>query len=110
MSEPLAFHFETLNVYRLAIGVARWTRTVGWPPNTRSLQDQATRATDSVVLNLCEGLSRKGRAGANQLRIARASAAEAFAALDILPDFDESRERRADLRRISAMIAGLQRS
>jgi four helix bundle protein len=104
------FRFESMDVYALAIGVARWTRTVSWPSHTKHLQDQATRAADSVVLNLCEGLSRKGRAGANQLRIAQASAAEAFAALDILPDFDESVARRDELRRISAMITGLQRS
>ncbi len=100
---PYEFDFEKLDVYKLAIAVARWMRRVAWPPNTKHLQDQATRAADSVVLNLCEGLSRQGRAGRNHLRIARASAAEAFAALHIL-DFEEAEERRQDLRRISAMI------
>ncbi len=103
------FNFENLDVYKLSITVARWMRTVTWPANTRHLQDQASRAADSIVLNLCEGLARNGRPRANHLAIARASAAEAFAALHLLPDFDASAERRQELRRISAMISRLKR-
>ncbi|MCB9671710.1 MAG: four helix bundle protein, partial [Alphaproteobacteria bacterium] len=67
---------------------------------------QAIRAADSVVLNIAEGMTRGGRPGANHLRIAMGSAGEAFAALDVV-DFSGCDQRRADLRRIGAMLARL---
>jgi four helix bundle protein len=97
------YTFETLDVYKLAVEVARWVRTTKWPSNTSHLRDQAIRAADSVVLNLAEGLSRGGRPGANHLRIALGSAGETLAALD-LADFRGCAERRDALRRIGAMI------
>ncbi|MCB9671897.1 MAG: four helix bundle protein [Alphaproteobacteria bacterium] len=100
------FTFETLDVYRLAVQVARWMRTTRWPANASHLRDQAIRAADSVVLNLAEGLTRGGRAGVNHLRISKASAGEAYAALDVA-DFAGCAEKRAELQRIAAMISRL---
>lgn len=97
------FTFETLDVYKLAVQVARWVRSTQWPANAGHLKDQAIRSADSVVLNLAEGLSRGGKPGANHLRIALGSAGETFAALDVA-DFPGCTERRAELRRIGAMI------
>jgi four helix bundle protein len=98
------FTFETLTVYQLARSVARWVRTAPWPRNAKHLEDQAVRAADSIVLNLAEGLSRGGRPGANHLRMAKGSAGEVFAALDLV-DMPGADERRQELRRIAAMIS-----
>jgi four helix bundle protein len=97
------FTFETLAVYKLSVSVARWMRTARWPSNASHLKDQATRAADSIVLNIAEGMSRGGRPGANHLRIAKGSAGEALAALDVA-DFPGCAEQRAQLRRIGAMV------
>ncbi|MCA9568024.1 MAG: hypothetical protein KC656_09285, partial [Myxococcales bacterium] len=56
--------------------------------------------------NIAEGLSRGGRPGTNHLRIALGSAGEAFAALDVA-DFPGCAEKRAELRRIGAMVSRL---
>ncbi|MEZ4318506.1 MAG: four helix bundle protein [Myxococcota bacterium] len=100
------FDFEGLDVYRLAVTVARWMRTTRWPANASHLRDQAIRSADSVVLNIAEGMSRGGRPGTNHLRIAKGSAGEAFAALDVA-DFPGCADRRAELRRIGAMVTKL---
>ncbi|MEZ4322179.1 MAG: four helix bundle protein [Myxococcota bacterium] len=100
------FSFEPLDVYQLAVTVARWMRTTQWPANASHLRDQAIRSADSVVLNIAEGLTRGGKPGANHLRIALGSAGEAFAALDVA-DFPGCPERRAELRRIAAMVTRL---
>ncbi|MCB9670175.1 MAG: four helix bundle protein [Alphaproteobacteria bacterium] len=102
----MSFLFENLDVYKLAVHVSRWMRTTTWPPNASHLRDQAIRAADSVVLNIAEGLSRGGRPGTNHLRIALGSAGEAFAALDVA-DFPGCAEKRAELRRIGAMVSRL---
>ncbi len=100
------FAFQRLDCYQLAREVARWMRTASWPPNTRHLQTEAIRAADSVVLNIAEGVSRRGRSGANHLRIARASAGEAFAALDIV-DLPGGLEQQSKLQRVRAMLQKL---
>jgi four helix bundle protein len=97
------FAFEGLDVYRLAVDVARWVRTTKWPTGASHLKDQATRAADSVVLNIAEGMARGGRPGANHLRVALGSAGEVLAALDVA-DFRGCHERRTQLRRIGAML------
>jgi four helix bundle protein len=100
------YDFENLDVYKLAVDVARWVRNTKWPTNTAHLKDQAIRAADSVVLNIAEGLSRGGRPGTNHLRIAKGSAGEVLAALDVA-DFSGCAERKAHLRRIGAMVSKL---
>ena len=80
------FLFENLDLYKLAVAVCRRIRSLNWPSGTTHLRDQATRAADSVVLNIAEGWGRGHRtpAGRNHLRIALGSAGEVFAVVDIL--------------------------
>ena len=68
------FDFETMDVYRVALEVARHMRAREWPSPQNGLRDQGIRAADSVVLNIAEGLGRGGKAGKNHFRIARGSA------------------------------------
>jgi len=103
------FTFERSDVYKLAVGVARWMRQAPWRPSQRSLRDQGTRAAESVVLNIAEGWSRRGDAGRNHMRIAAGSAGEALAVLDLV-DFPGASDRQDELRRIGAMLSRIRRS
>ncbi|MCB9676290.1 MAG: four helix bundle protein [Alphaproteobacteria bacterium] len=100
------FAFENLDVYKLAVSVARWMRSTSWPPDAHHLRGEAIRAADSVVLNIAEGMCRGGKSGMNHFRIAKGSAGEAFAALHVA-DFAGCGERCAELRRIGAMVTRL---
>ncbi len=98
------FDHENLDVYRLALEVARWFPTVTVPRGRASLKEQGCRAADSVVLNIAEGRARGGGAGKNHYRIALGSAAELCAVLDLV----RSREAtgfQQKLSRIGAMLA-----
>lgn len=97
------YGFERTDVYRLAVRVARWMRRSSWPAGTAHLRDQGTRAADSVVLNIAEGLSRGGKPGRNHLRIAQGSAGEALAVLDLV-DLPGGPEQQQLLRRVGAML------
>ena len=102
------FPFEQLDVYKLSVSCSRRVRRITWPGNCADLKDQAFRASASMTLNLAEGWER-GRttnAGRNHFRIAKGSAGETFAVLDIL---DIEPELRADLQRVGAMLARLSR-
>ena len=99
------FDYESLDMYRLAVRVARWMRSTTWPAGTAKLRDQGTRAADSVVLNIAEGRMRGGvRAGRNHYRIALGSAGEAAAVLDII-ELPGGPEHHQLLRRIGAMLS-----
>ena len=98
------FDFERLDVYRLAVRLARWFRTVDWPGESQRLRDQAIRAMDSCVLNIAEGRMRGGKAGTNHDRIAHGSSGEALAVLDVV-DFAEGPGRQEELRRVGAMLS-----
>jgi len=102
------FDFEKMDVYKLALEVARWIRTVPWPDGSAKTRDQGVRAAESVVLNFAEGWLRPGKAGKNQIRIAFASAGEVVAVLDVvtLPD---GLEMQRKMRRVGAMLAKLAR-
>jgi four helix bundle protein len=103
------FNHEKLDVYRLSVEVARWAATVPVPSHRRHLRDQLARAADSVVLNLAEGSGHpRGAARWNHYRIARGSAAEVCAVLDLLRPRD-ARERQVQLRRIAAMLSAMLR-
>ncbi len=106
MANDYDFGFETLDAYRVAVTAARWMRSTRWPTGSSHLQDQGTRAADSMVLNLAEGVSRGGRPGENHLRIARASAGEALAVLDLI-DLPGGAEQQQRLRRVGAMLTRL---
>ena len=102
------FDHENLDVYRLALEVAR--EIAGWqaPRGWASLYDQAVRASASVVLNIAEGRARGGPAGRNHYRIAHGSAAETCSALDLLP-ITNAVELQKKERRVGAMLSKMSR-
>ena len=101
------FVHERLDVYRVAVGVARWARGQKFPRGLSGLRDQLVRATSSVVLNIAEGASHLSKGSrVNHYRIARASAAESCAVLDLL-DLPEASDRQQELRRVGAMLTRL---
>ncbi len=98
---------ERLDAYRLAVEIARWIRRTPFPRGDSALKDQARRAADSVVLNLAEGAymgtpEERGR----HFRIARGSAAEVCAVLDLV-DLEGGDDQQARLRRVVAMLCRL---
>lgn len=98
------FLHEKLDVYRVAVEAARRIRAARWPRRTAHIRDQAVRSSESMVLNIAEGVARgPGDACKNHHSVAYASAAEALAALDVvdLPDHDEISQL---LRRVGAML------
>ena len=101
MDRPL--NHERLDVYRLAVEVARWIAGTQFPVNLRALEDQAVRASQSIVLNIAEGASRRGQAGRNHFRIALGSVAETCAVLDLV-DLAGATEQQARLRRVGSML------
>jgi four helix bundle protein len=101
MEHPL--NHERLDVYRLAVEVARWVADAQFPANMRALEDQAVRASQSIVLNIAEGASRRGQAGRNHFRIALGSVAETCAVLD-LTALAGAEEQQAKLRRVGTML------
>ncbi|MBW2257189.1 MAG: four helix bundle protein [Deltaproteobacteria bacterium] len=99
------FRHENLDVYRLAVRVAQWAAQQGIPAARRHLRDQLVRAADSVVLNIAEGCGQDpGAARRNHFRIAKGSAAETCAVLDLL-DLPGAAERQHELRRVGAMLS-----
>jgi four helix bundle protein len=103
------FNHENLDAYRLSVEVARWAAGVSVPSNRRHLRDQLVRVADSVVLNLAEGSGHpRGAARWNHYRIARGSAAEVCAVLDLLRPRGVV-ERQAQLRRVAAMLSAMLR-
>jgi len=103
------FPHERLEVYRLAVDVARRVRAARWPRRTAHIRDQAVRAAESVVLNIAEGVGRgPGDARTNHHSIAFASAAECLAALDVV-DLSDKEPIEASLRRVGAMLRSMTR-
>ena len=101
-----SFPHESLDCYRLAVSVARWVAAARFPARRADLADQALRASQSVVLNIAEGMALSGAARRNHLRIAMGSAAEVCSVLDLVA-LPEAPERQAELRRIGAMLRRL---
>jgi four helix bundle protein len=100
------FPHESLDVYRLSVAIARWVRTQRFPSRSADLADQAIRASQSMVLNIAEGVARGGGARANHLRLALGSAAEVAAVLDLV-ELPDGALRQAELRRVGAMLRKL---
>jgi len=100
------FDHETLDAYSLLAEVARWYLTARFPRGTASVKNQGLEAAQSAALNLAEGRSRKGHARINQYEIAKASAAEACAVLDIV-DIPGGPGAQQKLRRAGAMLTKL---
>ena len=106
--ECVRFSHEQLDVYRLALEIARWFPSVQVPRGRASLKEQGCRAADSGVLNIAEGRARGGGAGKNHYRIALGSAAEVCAVLDLVQPSNIS-EAQQKLRRIGAMLSRMSR-
>ena len=99
------FEHERLDCYRLAADVVRWLgrHTIDEP----HLRDQATRAAQSIVLNIAEGCGRTGKSRRHHYSIARGSAAELSAALDLVPADTVAQQQK--LRRINMMLWAMTR-
>jgi four helix bundle protein len=97
------FHFERLDVFRLAVEVNRWFAAAKFPRGRTHLRDQGLRASDSVVCNIAEGITKGGAGGKQTLRTALGEAGECFGTLACveLPGVEEQRDH---LRRIGAML------
>ena len=103
------FTHEGLDCYQLAVGISRWAARQVFPVHRKHLRDQLVRAADAVVLNLAEGCGKgPGDSRRNHYRIALGSAAEVCAVIDIC-DFSDGDERRAEVRRVGAMLAAMAR-
>jgi four helix bundle protein len=98
------FNFENLDVFTLSVAVNRWFAETPFPTGRAHLKDQGLRASDSLVLNIAEGVSRQGvKAGRNHLRIAQGSAGECAAVLHCLR-LPNSDTQLNNLRRIDQML------
>ncbi len=101
-----SFLYEQMDVFRVAVDVARSVRTVPFPRGCTSLRDQAVRSSQSVVLNIAEGRLRTGQARRNHYEIARASAGE-VAAVFFLIDTAHGPVIQEKCRRVSVMLRKL---
>lgn len=82
---------ERLDAYRLAVEFHRMLPAM---PRGTGLGDQLARASASVALNLAEGLGRASRNDrARFFEIAKVSAMECAAVLDLVPDAPEDARR-----------------
>lgn len=98
------FDHEKLDCYALATDFARWACKQPFPAYRGKLRDQLVRAADSVVLHIAEGAGfPPGGNRTRHHRIARGSAAECCAILDLV-DLSEAPQRQQQLRRIGAML------
>ena len=111
------FGFQRLDVYRcsvqfLALAVAQAERA---RHGFATLSDQLRRAALSVPLNIAEGSGKTDRDGARFYTIARGSALECAAILDVLEalgvvDSEDLRPCRALLERIVSMLTKLRKT
>jgi four helix bundle protein len=82
MNNEKLFPFQTLDAYRVARELARRVHVA--KIRDRELRDQATRASKSCFLCLCEGLPNEGAAMRHKYFVeARNSLAETVGALDL---------------------------
>jgi len=113
------FDHQRLDVYRAAVKFAGWRRGIvlgRLPPGNADLADQITRASTSVVLNIAEGCGEFSRPDRVRFyRMARRSATECAAVLDLFEEFEllplaGLEDGRALLSRVIAMLTALSRS
>ena len=101
-----SFGYESSDVYKTAISAHRKVQRIQVPPGYADLRSQMLRASISMALNIAEGWERgRGNAARNHFRIARGSAAEVAACIDILGRPEE--ELLNELRRVAAMLSRL---
>jgi four helix bundle protein len=110
------FDHEKLDVYREAIAFCAWTGELLNSISAKAAaKDQLDRASTSIPLNIAEGngkFSTKDRA--RFLEIARGSALECAAALDVLvarklAEVDQVESAKENLARIVQMLMGMLR-
>ena len=109
------FDHERMEVYRAALRFVRSASVIrsGLGAGRNALADQLDRASVSIALNIAEGAGEVARREkARFYRIARRSATECAAILDIAGELqlapeDRLREGRQQLQTIVAMLVGL---
>jgi four helix bundle protein len=110
-----AFDHQYLGVYGRAVAVAAevYRITRGPARKVYPLTDQALRAATSVALNIAEGAGEFTACEKSRFyRIARRSAAETSAAIDLLVAMDElaandAKKSHRELREIGAMLTAM---
>ena len=108
---------EKLGCYRQSVELAGTLSKEGatWPKGYGYLLDQLRRAMASVVLNIAEGNARRSSAERRRFfEVARASAAEVGACIDLMGAFrlspaDQAFAFKSQLEAISKMLWGLMR-
>ena len=108
---------EKLKCYRVAVELAEEFSKEGarWPNGLGYLKDQLRRAMASVILNISEGNARKSRRERCRFfEIARASAAEVSACVDLMRAFGlipvmGAMSLKSRLGEVSKMLWGLMR-
>jgi len=106
---------ENLRCYQQSIQLAKEVskEVAKWPRGYGYLADQIRRAMASVVLNLAEGNTRRSRTERRRFfEVARASAAEVSACVDLMQAFGLANVVRSELFKsrfieISKMLWGL---
>ncbi len=108
------FDHEKLEVYREAIAFCGWVgELIGEIPGKISAKDQLDRASTSIPLNIAEGNGKFSPADRGRfLEIARGSALECAACLDVLiarrlATSDQIEQRKEQLAGIVRMLIGL---
>ena len=108
------FDHEKLEVYREAIAFCGWVgELIGEIPGKISAKDQLDRASTSIPLNIAEGNGKFSPADRGRfLEIARGSALECAACLDVLiarrlATPDQIEQRKEQLAGIVRMLIGL---
>lgn len=108
------FDHEKLEVYREAIAFCGWVgELIGTIPGKISAKDQLDRASTSIPLNIAEGNGKFSPADRGRfLEIARGSALECAACLDVLiarrlATPDQIEQRKEQLAGIVRMLIGL---
>lgn len=113
----MEFLHEKLHAYRVALQFGEWVFGMCRTNSSirSSLRDQLERATESILLNIAEGNSKKTRADRRRFfGDARGSTFECAAVIDILSlqhiiPPDTARAQKTTLERIASMLTGLMR-
>lgn len=112
------FNFEKLDVYQKAkeFVYSTYTITRHFPKNEIfGLTNQLRRASISIMLNIAEGTSRSDRDFIRFIDMARGSAFECFAILEVsleqnYVNIDKYNILKKELKDISKMLSGLKNS
>ncbi len=100
------FPHETLRAHKLAVQVSHWVSASKFPRGMAWLKAQGLEAAQSAALNVAEGRTPKCHARIRHYEIAKGSAAEACAALDMV-EVPAADGQQALFCRSGAMLARL---